>query len=31
LLHAEQLKFDHPLTGEPIHVVTQAPESVLRR
>jgi RluA family pseudouridine synthase len=31
LLHAEQLRFDHPLTGESIHVVTQAPEPVLRR
>jgi 23S rRNA pseudouridine1911/1915/1917 synthase len=31
LLHAEQLRFDHPMTGESIHVVTQALEPELRR
>lgn len=31
LLHAEQLQFDHPLTGEPIHVATPAPEPELHR
>lgn len=31
LLHAEQVRFDHPLTGERVHVVSEAAEPELRR
>ena len=31
LLHAESVSFQHPLTGEDIHVRVDAPEEELRR